>query len=189
MLNYNEAVQGKFIVVDGEPFEVLTSHVFRKQQRKPVNQVKMRNVKTGKVAERTFHLQDTFEEADITEKPVVYIYKSKGEYWFHEEGKPQNRFQLPEAMLGAQARFLKEKSTLKALEFDDEFIGIKFPIKVDLAVTEAPPGIKGDTAQGGTKQITLETGATINAPLFINVGDVIRINTDTGDYVERVEKK
>lgn len=189
MLDYNEVLPGKFIVLDGEPYEVLSSHVFRKQQRKPVNAVKLRNIKTGKVAERSFHMQDTFEEADITEKEVVYIYKAKGECWFHENGKPQERFTLPESMTGDKMRFIKEKMVVKAMEFDDEIIGIDIPIKLDLKVTEAPPAVKGDTATGATKQVTLETGAIINAPLFINEGDVLRINTETGQYVERVEKK
>jgi elongation factor P len=189
MLNYNEVTPGKIIVLDGEPYEALTSHVFRKQQRKPVNAVKLRNVKTGKIAERSFHMAETFEEAEIIQRPVTFIYKAKGECWFHEDGKPQNRFSLPESMLGGRLRFMKEKMTVQTMEFDDEVIGITMPIKMDLVVTEAPPAVKGDTATGATKQITLETGAIINAPLFINQGDIIRVNTETGDYVERAEKR
>ena len=189
MLNYNEVVPGKFIVLDGEPYEVLSSHVFRKQQRKPVNAVKLRNIKSGKVAERSFHMQDTFNEADIIERPVVYIYKAKNELWFHDEGKPQNRFSLPEAMMGDRVKFIREKMTVEAMEFDEEIIGIDLPIKMDLRVSEAASAVKGDTATGATKQVTLETGAIINVPLFINEGDIIRVNTETGDYVERVEKK
>ena len=91
-------------------------------------------------------------------------------------------------VLHKQVKFLKRDSVIDGLIFNEDFIGVRMPIKVELAVTEAPPGIKGNTAQGGTKQVTLETGALINAPLFINEGDILRINTETGEYVERVQK-
>lgn len=189
ILAYNEATPRKFILVDGEPYEVLTSHVFRKQQRKPVNQTKLRNLKSGKVTEKSFHQSETIEEADLVKKKSVFIYRAKGEAWFHDEGNPGTRYSIPENVLGEGGRFLKEKTVVDALVFEDEVIGATLPIKVELMVKEAAPAVRGNTAQGASKQVVLETGATIMTPLFINEGDILRINTETGDYVERVEKK
>jgi len=189
MLNYNEIVQKKCIVLDGAPYEVLASHVFRKQQRKPVNQTKLKNLITGKVTEYSFHQAETAEEADLDERSIKFLYATRGEYWFCEANDPSVRFSLPHEIIGDAGRFLKVNTSVLARMFDEKIIGVKLPIKMDLMVKEAPPGTKGNTAQGGNKQVVLETGATINVPLFINEGDIIRINTDTGEYAERIEKK
>ncbi|MEK7613433.1 MAG: hypothetical protein AAB439_00975 [Patescibacteria group bacterium] len=188
ILSYNEILPKKVIIYNNEPFEVLSSWVFRKQQRKPVNQTKLRAIKTGKVLEISFHQTETVEEADVEKKEFVYIYKAKGEVWFHEVGKPQNRIALGEEMVGQQIQYVKEKSVVTALVWDESVIGIQIPIKVELMVKEAPPAVKGNTAQGGSKQVVLETGAVVNTPLFINEGDIVRLNTETGEYVERVSK-
>lgn len=189
MLAYNEVVPHTFIILDGAPFEVLDSHVFRKQQRKPVNQTKLKNLITGKVTEISFHQAETIEEADISMKEITFLYQNRGEFWFCEPENPRNRFSLSTDVIGPQGRFLKANSPIEAMIFDEKIIGVRLPIKVELAVKEAPPGVKGDTRQGGSKQVVLETGAVVNAPLFINEGDVLRVNTETGDYVERVEKR
>ena len=186
MLEYNEIVERKFIILDGAPYEVVSSHVFRKQQRKPVNATKLRNLLTGKITERSFHQSEKVEEAEIISREIKYLYTNKGEYWFSEINDPSKRFKLEVDMVGAQGKFLKQNSVIKALVFNENIIGLKLPIKVELKVTEAPPAVKGDTVTGGTKQITLETGAVINAPLFVNEGDVIRVNTETEEYAERV---
>lgn len=186
MLEYNEIVERKYIILDGAPYEVVSSHVFRKQQRKPVNATKLRNLLTGKITERSFHQSEKAEEAEIIAREIKYLYTNRGEYWFSETDDPSKRFKLDANMVGSQGKFLKQNSTIKALVFNDEIIGLKLPIKVELKVIEAPPAIKGDTVTGGTKQIILETGVAINAPLFINEGDVIRVNTETEEYAERV---
>ena len=93
---------------------------------------------------------------------------------------------MTEEQVGNGAKFIKPNTMLEVLSWKEKQIGLKLPIKVELKVTEAPPAVRGDTSKGGTKQITLETGATINAPLFINEGEIIRVNTETGEYVERV---
>ena len=186
MLEYNEILPHKFIVMDGAPYEVLDAHIFRMQQRKPVNQTKLKNLITGKVTEATFHQQDKMPEAEIEERDVKYLYTNKGEYWFCEANDPSKRFKLEAAILGNGIQFIKPNSMVKAIIFNDKIFGVKLPIKVELKVKEAPPAVKGDTAKGGNKQITMETGAVINAPLFINEGEIIRVNTETGEYVERV---
>lgn len=188
ILAYNEILPKKIIEYNGEPYEVLSSWVFRKQQRKPVNQTKLRHLKTGKVLEISFHQNETVGEADIEKRELTYIYQSRGEAWFHEAGNPQKRITLPGASVAEQLKWVKEKSNVTAIVWNEEIIGVEVPIKVDLLVKEAPPSVKGNTAQGGSKQVTLETGAVISTPLFVNAGDIIRINTETGQYVERANK-
>ena len=189
MLEYNEILPKKVILLDGQPYEVLDAHVFRKQQRKPVNQTKLRHLITGKVTEQAFHQAEKAEEADLSTRMVKFLYQNRGEWWFTAENNPGDRFKLPEETIGTAGQFLKPNSVVEAQVFNDDIIAVRVPIKVELLVKDAPPAVRGNTSQGGTKQITLETGATLNAPLFINEGDVVLINTETGQYVERVEKK
>ncbi len=186
MLEYNEITLRKYIIFENEPYEVLASHVFRKQQRKPVNATKLRNLISGRIVEHSFHVSDKAEEAEITTKKVKYLYLNKGEYWFCDEKDPSNRFKLDESVLGVAIKFIKTNSIVDALLFEDKIFGVKLPIKVELKVTEAPDAVRGDTAKGGNKLITLETGATVTTPMFIKEGDIVRINTETGEYVERV---
>jgi len=186
MLEYNEITLGKVIIFDNEPWEVIGSHVFRKQQRKPVNATKLRNLITGRVTEYSFHQSEKAGEADIDTKDIKFIYSQKGEYWFHEEGDPSKRFALKEERLGYGVKFLKKDAIAKAMIFDEKIIGVKLPIKVELKVTEAPPNMRGNTAQGGNKVVKVETGATVNAPLFVNEGDTIVVNTENGEYVSRI---
>ena len=189
MLEYNEILPKRVILLDGEPYEVLDAHVFRKQQRKPVNQTKLRHLITGKVTEQAFHVSEKVPEADLSTKGVKYLYTdNKGARWFCAENNPADRFELAEDTVGPGGAFLKANTVVEALIFDEEIIGVKIPIKMELRVKEAPPAVKGDTRQGGSKQIVLETGVTINAPLFINEGDIIRVNTELGAYVERADK-
>lgn len=188
MLEYNEVVERKYIILDGAPYEVLSSHVFRKQQRKPVNATKLKNLFTGKVTEYSFHQSEKVEEAEIETKEVKYLYNSRGDFFFCDPSDPSKRFSVKEDVMGSQSRFLKPNTLLKQRIWNDKTIGFEFPISVELKVTEAPPNIKGDSATGGSKVVVLETGTTINAPLFVNAGDVIRINTETGEYRERVGK-
>ena len=188
LLEYNEVTEKKFIVMDGAPYEVITAHVFRKQQRKPVNATKLKNLMTGKVTEYSFHVSDKVEEAEIDTKEVKYLYNNKGEWWFCETSDPSKRFKVTDEQMGPQGKFIKTNTIVDQLLFREQPMGFKFPVIVELKVTDAPPSIKGDTATGGQKVITLETGATINAPLFVNEGDVIKINTETGEYRERVGK-
>jgi elongation factor P len=188
VLAYNEILPKKIILWNDEPYIVISSHVFRKQQRKPVNQTKIRSLRNGKVVEQTYHQNENAIEADIEYKQIEFIYESKGEFWFITPGKPAERFMLPSELVGEQMKYVKPKSEVEAMLFNEEIIGIHLPIKVDLKVTEAAPAVKGNTVQGGNKLVTLETGATCNVPMFVNEGDVIRVNTDSGEYDERVSK-
>lgn len=188
MLNYNDITVRKYIILDNEPYEVISAKTTKKSRQKASNQVKLKSLMNGKVVEKTFHQSDSVEEAEINRKKVVYLYTNKGEVWFHPEGDPKDRFSLDENSLRDTLKYLKENTIVEAMTFNDEVIGIKLPTKMDFVIKEAPPSIRGNTSQGGNKQVVLETGAVINTPLFINEGDIIKINTETGEYVERTEK-
>lgn len=188
ILSYNEIVQKKVIDYNGDPYEVLSSHVFRMQQRKPVNQTKLRHLVSGKVLEISFHQNESVPEADISTMSAVYLYTNRAESWFTEAKNPKNRFSFPENQVHDKVQWLVQNAPVEMLLYNEKPVSVKIPIKIDLKVTDAPPAVKGDTATGGTKQITLESGATVNTPLFINEGDIVRINTESGEYVERVEK-
>jgi elongation factor P len=188
VLSYNEITLKKVIIYNEEPCLVLASHVFRKQQRKPVNITKLKGLKSGRMLEVTFHQNENADEADLETRSLTFIFKKPGEFWFHVTGQPGERFAMSEELVGDQGRFLKERSEIDALVFNDEVIGLKFPIKVELKVKEAMPAVKGNTSSGAQKEVTLETGAKIMVPMFINEGDVVSINTETGEYSARVDK-
>src|SRR3989344_9394724 len=185
MLAYNEVLPKKLIIVDGDPYEVVSAWVFRKQQRKPVNQVKMRNLKTGSMAEHTFHVSDKAEEAEVETKPAKFIYQRNGEWFFHEANNTSKRFSLSDEMMGDSAKYITANTEVDVRWFDEKPIQVKIPVKMDLKVKEAPPNTRGNTAQGGTKVVVLETGTPMDVPMFVEAGDVVRINTETGEYVER----
>ncbi len=188
ILSYNEIVQKKVIEYNNEPYKVLSSHVFRMQQRKPVNQTKLQHLVSGKVVEISFHQNESVPEAEIETMEALYLYTNRGESWFAEVGNPKNRFSFPDETVHEKVQWLKQNSPVDVLMYNEKPIMVEIPVKVELKVTDAPPAVKGDTATGGSKQVTLESGAMVLTPLFINEGDILRINTETGEYVERVEK-
>lgn len=157
----------------------------RMQQRKPVMQVKMRNLITGKVVEYSFKSGERIEEAEITKQQAQFLYADQESAHFMT-AKTYETIVLPPELSQAKVGFLKEGEEVDLQFFAGQPINIELPIKVNLKVISTPPGIRGDTATGGTKPATLETGLIINVPLFIKEGDMVRINTETGEYVERV---
>lgn len=190
ILEYNEIRERKIIVYEGQPYEVIHSHVFRKQQRKPVNATKLKNLITGRVAEISFGSSEKAEEADITHRGAIYLYGNKGEVWFSDTKDKSKRFSIKEDIVADKIKFVKSNSEVELTIFTDEddneqVIGIKIPIKVELEVKDTPPAIKGASVTGGNKVATLETGAHVNVPIFIEIGEKIRVNTETGEYVER----
>jgi len=187
-LSVNELKPKTYFIYEGQPYIVLETHHLKMQQRRPTVQTKMRNLINGKMLDRNFAQSDTFEEADVKKQNVKFLYAHREQYWFSHEKDASNRFELNHNILGEQTKFLKPNTILEAILFEDKIINVQLPVKMEFKVTEAPPAIRGDTAQGGVKQVTIETGATLNVPLFIDSGDTIRINTETGQYVERVKK-
>lgn len=191
-LDYDEIKPRKYILVDDVPYEILESHVARTQKRKPQNQVRMRNALNGKVVPGTFHASDTAEEADISRREALFLFANKGEYWFCEPSDRAKRFQISSDVIGDQTKFLKDNTTVDVkiftLDEEENYIGVTLPVKMTFEVKEAPPAIKGNTASGGGKMVIIETGAQITTPLFIEAGERIVVNTETGEYVERAGK-
>ena len=190
LLEYNEIKEKKIIVYNNEPCEVLESHVARTQQRKPQNQVKLKSLIGGRTYNETFHSTDQVAEAEIAKRDMKFLYANRGEFWFSDPEDPKNRFKIDEKLIGTGVKFLKDNMLTTAWIFDndgdDQIIAIKLPVKMEFVIKEAPPSIKGNTANGGNKQLTLENGTVINGPLFLEAGETIRVNTETSEYVERV---
>ena len=157
-------------------------------QRRPVIQSKIKNLIDGRVQERNFQQGDVFEEADLQRREIKFLYQTKGQYFFCEPNDPSNRFFFTEEQIGSQAKFLRPNEIVIGIVYDEKIITFKLPIKVNLKVKESAPGVKGDRAQGGTKEAVLESGAVIQVPLFIEEGDVIEVNTETGSYVKRASE-
>ena len=188
MLSYFDLRKGIRFILDGQPYEVLDFQQMYKAQDAVVTKTKIKNLITGSVLERNFHQGDSFEEAELEKVEVKFIYCHRGSFVFSESDNPGNRFELTADQIGQRANFLKTNQVLNGIRFEGKIIDITLPIKINLLVTEAPPGIKGDRSQGGTKTVVLETGAKVNTPLFVKEGDVIEVNTQTGEYVRRVDQ-
>lgn len=188
VLSYNEILPKCIIDYNKEPYEVLSAHIFRMQQRKPVNQTKLRHLVSGKVVEISFHQNETVTEAEVDKMPANYLYTNRGESWFAEVGNAKNRFSFPEEVVHDKVQWLTPNSLVEVLTYEEKPMTIKIPVKVGLVVKDAPPTVKGNTVSGGTKLVELVTGAKVDVPLFINTGDIVRINTDSGLYTERVTK-
>ena len=190
MLEYSEIRPGKIIIYEDEPCDVLDNHVARTQMRKPQNQTKLKSLISGRTWNATFHAADKVDEAEIIKRSVKFLYTNKGEYWFCEADDASKRFQLPEKLIGETGKFLKPNELVETVVWDDDgdekVIKIKTPVKMEFMVKDAPPSIRGNTANGGGKLATLENGLKIQVPFFVEAGDKIRINTETGEYVERV---
>jgi len=188
MLSYTELRPGLFIEWQKTLWQVLEADFVRMQQRKPVMKTKLKDVLSGKVREISFQPSDEIEEAELSKIQARFIYESRGQYWFDEANNPKNRFFFAAEQLGSRVNFLKASTPVTALVYGGNVISVELPIKMDFVVIEAPPSIKGDTASGGSKQVVLETGIKISVPFFINEGDIVRVNTQTGEYTERIEK-
>lgn len=187
MLTTNDLRKGSRILINGEPYEIIEARPLKMAQRRVVWQTKAKNLLTGAFFSQNLQQSDTFEEAGMTKIDVKFMYSHRDHFFFAEKNDPSKRFDFGIEQLGSAAQFLKPGQFVEGIVFNGKVINIVLPIKVQLKITEAPPGVKGERAQAGTKQVTLETGAKVNVPLFMEEGDLIEINTETGEYVKRVE--
>ncbi len=176
---------GVAIMVDGDPYLVTKSQFSKQARQGGTMKTVLRNLKTGANIQKTFSGNEKCEAADLERARCQYLYDdgSKG-IFMHKDTYEQYEIDLE--LLGRQKGYLLEGGDADVLLFEGNAIGLSLPPKVELKVIETPPGVKGDTAQGGSKPAKLETGVMINVPLFINEGDLIRVNTEEGTYVERV---
>ena len=187
-VEYNQVTAKKTVIVDDDPYLVLSSNISKKDRQKASNAVRLKNLRTGSVIERTFHQSDVLEEADVIKRDVTFLYCNRGQYWFCEPGKPSERFSLDAQVVGDLEHFVTENNLVQAIVFADKIMSVVTPIKVHLQVAEAPEAVKGNTSSGATKEVTLETGYRVQVPQFIAAGDTVAINTETGEYSERIEK-
>ena len=186
MLEHTDLKPRLRIILDGEPYEVIDTEYVFKGRGQSTTQAKLRNLITGKVITRTFHAGDDIEEAEIERDRIKFLYSKGDRFYFCLENDSSKRFELKKDVLGVKGNFLKKNDIVTGIFFEEKLINIEMPLKIQLKVVSAPPGIKGGRETPGTKPIVLETGAEIQAPLFIKEGDIIEINTETGEYVRRI---
>ena len=185
-MNFGDLRKGLAIEIDGQPYEAVDYNRHKMQQRAPVTRVKVKNLLTGRVTEKTFPAYETsFTPADVSSATTQYLYYD-GEFYNFMDMETFDQHQLTSDQIGEALNYLKEETTLEIAFYKSAIIGVKLPTFVELVVTYSPPGLRGDTAQGGTKPATLETGHTLNVPLFIHEGETIKVDTRNGQYVERV---
>lgn len=188
-ISHSELKKGTRIILDKDPYEILESMPLKKAQRRVVIQTKIKNLINGNVFNRNFHQGDIFEEAELKKFQAKFLYSHRNKFFFCDVQNPSKRFDFSKQQISQVVDFLKPGQIVDGLIFNGKIINISLPIKIQLKVVQAPPGIKGDTAQGGTKTVILETGKEINVPLFIEQGDLIEINTEKSEYVRRIEKR
>lgn len=184
MIDAGELRKGVAIELDGGIYQILEYQHVKMQQRQPVVKLKLRDVRSGNVAERNFQSGDKVTPVFLEHRPVQYLY-SDGDLYYFMDNDSYEQIMLTSAQIGESTNYLKDGLLLEILTCKGDTIAIELPTSVELQVTETEPGFKGDRATAGTKAAKLETGATIQVPLFINTGDIIRVNTRTGEYVEK----
>ncbi len=185
-INFSDLSRGMVIELEDQPWQIMDYERHKMQQRAPVTRIKMKNLISGAVVERTFQRYDTaFSVADIDNRQTQYLY-TDGTYYYFLDQETFDQYELDRKLLGDTLDYLKEQLMVEVVLYKGNAININLPTHVDLEVTETPPAFRGDTAQGGNKPATLETGLRVTVPMFITQGTVIRVDTRTGDYTERV---
>ena len=183
----NEFRSGLKVMLDGEPCSILENEFVKPGKGQPVNRVRLRNLKTGRVWERTFKSGESLEAADVMELDMEYLYTDGEFFHFMKTDGSFEQVGAAESSVGDAKQWLKEQETYKVTLWNEDPISVVPPNFLELEVTETAPGLKGDTAQGGNKPATLSTGAVVKVPLFVNIGDVLRVDTRTSEYQNRVK--
>ena len=183
----NEFRGGLKIMLDGDPCSIIENEFVKPGKGQAFNRVKIRNLKTGRVIERTFKSGETVEGADVMDTSLQYLY-SDGEFWHFMDPDSYEQIAADATAVGDATKWLKEQDLCEVTLWNGAPIAVTPPNFVVLAVTETDPGVRGDTSGGGGKPATLETGAVVRVPLFIEIGDMLRIDTRTGEYVARAKE-
>jgi elongation factor P len=183
----NEFKSGLKVLLEGEPCAILENEFVKPGKGQAFNRVKFRNLISGRVWERTFKSGESLEAADVMEVDMEYLY-SDGEFWhFMKTDGSYEQLAAPPSAVADAKPWLKEQERYQVTLWNDEPISVTPPNFLELEVTQTDPGLRGDTAQGGTKPATLSTGAVVKVPLFIEIGDVLRVDTRTSEYVSRAK--
>lgn len=177
--------RGLKIEIEGTPYSITEFQHVKPGKGGAFVRTKLKNLITGGVVEKTFRSGEKAGKPDLEEKTMQYLYAEENQYYFMDTENYEQTF-LTKEQLGENKDFLQENITINTLLFQGKPIGVELPIFVELAVAKTEPGVKGDTASGGNKPATMETGATIQVPLFVNEGDILKIDTRTREYVERI---
>lgn len=188
MISVNDFRTGLTIEVDGEIWRVLDFQHVKPGKGAAFVRSKLRNLRTGAIQEKTFRAGEKVEKAQIDNRRMQYLYASGDSHVFMDT-ENYEQVELPAKQIEYELNFLKENMEVQIIMFQGETLGVELPNTVELVVTETEPGIKGDTASGGSKPATLETGLVVQVPFFINVGDRLIINTTDGSYVSRADRK
>ena len=175
---------GMKIELEGVPFVVTDYHWVKPGKGGAFNRTKLKNMRTGAIVERTFRTEEKLPPAELDEKRAQFLYQTGDEFHFMDM-ETYEQFFLSEDQLGDARMYLKEEMVVTIVSHRGDPLAVEVPTFVELTVTETDPGVRGDTASGGSKPATIETGAVIQVPLFINVGDRLRVDTRTGTYIER----
>lgn len=183
----NEFKGGLKIMLDNDPCSIIENEFVKPGKGQAFNRVKIRNLKTGRVIERTFKSGDTVEGADVVDREMQYLYND-GEFWHFMVPDTFEQYQAEKTAVGETIKWLKEQDTCILTLWNDSPLSVTPPNFVELSITETDPGLKGDTSGGGGKPATLETGAVVRVPLFVQIGEMIRVDTRSGEYVSRVKE-
>ncbi len=185
VMSFGDLRKGVTIELDGEPYQVVEYSSHKMQQRAPVVRLRLRELRTGRSIERTFTGYDVkLNRAPVEQRLAQYIYREDDLFYFMDTST-FDQYPMSRDQLGNALNYMVEQIELEVVFYRDEPIAVELPTSVELRVVDTPPGVKGDTAQGATKPATLETGITVNIPFFVNNGEVVRIDTRTGQYLER----
>jgi elongation factor P len=182
----NEFRSGLKVLVDGDPCAILENEFVKPGKGQAFNRVKIRNLKTGRVVDRTFKSGDSLEAADVVEQDMQYLYND-GEFWHFMVPDTFEQFAADRKAVADAKQWLKEEASCMVTLWNGAPLLVTPPNFIELRIVETDPGVRGDTAQGGVKPATLETGAVVRVPLFLERGDLIKVDTRTGDYVSRVK--
>ena len=185
----NEFKSGLKVLIDGDPCTIVENEFVKPGKGQAFNRVKIKNLKTGRVVEKTFKSGDSVEAADVIDLDMEYLYADGEFYHFMMTDGSFEQHAADEKAVGDTSKWLKEQETYLITLFNGAPLAVSPPNHIELEVVETDPGLKGDTAQGGSKPAKLSTGAVVNVPLFIEIGEVLRVDTRTGDYVSRATKK
>ena len=185
MYDTSDIRKGLKIMMDGAPYTVVEFQFVKPGKGAAFTRTKVKNLLTGAVLERNFRSGEKFEPANVEVKTMQYLYKEADSFVFMDT-TTYDQVQIPDSTIGDSSDFMPENINVEVLFFMDRAVGVTLPNFIEQAITETEPGFRGDTATGSTKPAKISTGATINVPLFISVGDVVKIDTRTGEYLERV---
>lgn len=183
----NEFRGGLKIMLDGDPYTIIDNEFVKPGKGQAFNRVRVRNLKTGRVVEKTFKSGETVEAADVIETPMQYLY-TDGEHWHFMDPETFEQISADEAAVGEAAKWIKEQDTCNLTLWNGAPLIVEPPNFVVLEVTETDPGLKGDTSGGGGKPATLETNAVVRVPLFVQTGELIKVDTRSGTYVSRAKE-